>query len=1101
MRMNARMRLPARFRIVTGTGLLAVGAALALMGCPETPQVQVTPPPKPSGVATGQACVPELTPTSPELPWKNAEELCSQASRGKPWPGALPPAGPDWQKNGSEYALRVQHFLRKLEYRSDPYNWLHDANWRLTGPYEGCPCPETGGQNCSGVNKGPHPGVRIYYSPEVIEWMCQYRKGENELPNAKPMPDGAMIIKEMLNPDAMRLARVPGTDQLWVAPPEGSMQPYDTSFSAWTILIKGKDGAADGWYAAYFDKTSSFNPPIRDRAAFTAAVYPGSDGRPVNTPPDCQWFPTYWGYSVNDVPFPNYEFGNYCSYCHASAQGESTFASFTNLLGQEIRYPWTPQMLPKGAPLPPDFDEHARAQAAPTSTCPSNPFPLPRDMDNPLPGYQQRFPELNPTYNEVWETRLPSRTWDHAVSHLGNASVAPASSQYLTSDQCEGCHEAGGSGQLAVPYMVEEGPRGQTDLSPFAEWGASPMGLAGRDPIFHAQLELERNIARDEAGLSKIMDCIDNTCLHCHGSPGARQYNIDTKGQGPAGDPCAAFLPPPSERAATDYDGKLFTHRMVMAYPEENPELSKYGGLARDGINCTICHHIADKDLDQKNLQKTFTGNFRVGPPDKLFGPFPNDTSKEDILPKPMQHALGITPEKGVQTQGSELCGTCHTVFLPVFSDQGKLSGTSYEQTTYLEWLLSDFSWLGSGKNKNTSCQSCHMPHTYRGKEITTGIANIQNTMYPEADFLLPAKDVDNPKRPYNRHSLYGLNVFLNAFVQQFPLLVGYRQQDYMNPNVVSPLLSGLDTVLEVARVETAEARLQSLSWNGEDLEAKVLVQNLSGHSLPSGVGFRRLMVEVLVLDGQDKLLWASGRTNAVGMLLEGAGNTVLKTELGEAGPDGLPFQPHYQVISAQNQAQVYEELTQNASLDFTSSFLHRYWVIKDNRLRPAGYTPLKMDDAGLRTEYGDATAPGHGPEQHWWPPPKRRETYKNKQFPAIDKYTDTKPDADYDVKAAGAKGLLGSDAIVYRIRLGAEGMKAAKKVQVKLYSQSIPPDYLKERFVEAAKPGAEKQAAVRLYYMAGHLNTDAKAADGSVYLAGYRLQVGKTAEAAVPPK
>ena len=283
------------------------------------------------------------------------------------------------------------------------------------------------------------------------------------------------------------------------------------------------------------------------------------------------------------------------------------------------------------------------------------------------------------------------------------------------------------------------------------------MGLAGRDPVFHSQLELERNIARGEPGLAGILDCIDNTCLHCHGGAGARQYNIDTAGQGPKGDPCAAFLPPVSERRAADYDGKLFTARMVTAWRDEDPEHARYGGLARDGIDCALCHHIADQDLGPKELPKTFTGNFRVGPPDRLYGPFPNAGSQEAIRPRPMQHALGITPEAGQQIAGSEMCGTCHTVVLPVFDDAGKLAGTAFEQTTYLEWLLSGSSTHrpGGQSKASKSCQDCHMPHDYQGRPLQTGIANVQGTAYPEADFLLPAKDVDIPKRPYNRHKLY----------------------------------------------------------------------------------------------------------------------------------------------------------------------------------------------------------------------------------------------------------------------------------------------------------------------------------------------------------
>lgn len=1048
------------------------------------------------------ACIQPLPPPPPDVPWKNVDELCARANRGAPWKGAIPPLGPDWVQREEAYSLKVQTFLRGLDYRKAPYAWLRDADWRMTGEYEGCPP--------NGINRGPHPAVRIYYSPEVIDWMCKFRRGDNELPNASQMPDGAMIIKEMISPGSVNLALVPGTDKLWIAPQSGKPPDYyDQNFDGWTVMIKGARGSSDGWYWAFFGRTGTGNPPTWDRSAFTTTPYPGSDGQPVTRPPADKWYPTYWQYSVPDVQYPNTEFGNYCVYCHASAQGQTTFSSFTNILGKEIRYRWIPT-----AKAEFEYDEHERTRplralkvpapmASPSpSPGPRAPFPAPRPLEAPLPGFTQTFPELNPPYQDVWASRLPAHTWDHAESQVGLKDVPPRHSLFLTSDQCESCHEAGGSGQLDRPYMVVKDRQGrQIDLSPWAEWSVSPMGLGGRDPIFHAQLELERNLARNQPGLAARRDCIDNTCLHCHGASGARQYNIDTAGQGPAGDPCRDFLPPKDQRAATDYDGKLFTQKMVYAWRDEQPELARYGGLARDGINCTICHRVADVDLDQANLPKTFTGNFRTGPADKLFGPFPNPNSTEPVRPKPMEHALGITPEYGRQVAGAELCGTCHTVFLPVFDRRGDLSGTAYEQTTYLEWLLSAFNTEGAGYAGGKSCQDCHMGREHNSPPITTGIANVQDTRYPAADFLLPAADVDIPERPYNRHSLYGLNAFLNAFFQQFPLLLGHRQQDYMNPFVQAPLLTGRETVLDVARTQTARLSVGGVAWNGDALQAAVRVQNIGGHNLPSGVGFRRLFVEFLVLDARDQVLWASGRTNDLGVILDGTSDQALPTEWWRPGADGLPFQPHHQVITSGSQVQIYEEITQNQQLEISSSFLHRYWEIKDNRLRAAGWNPSRVQDPERREEYGDATRPGRGPEQHWWPKPTQPTPYRNPQYPAIERYTDTAGDPDYDLSAHEPEGLPGSDTLRYRIALTPEQRAAAASVRVTLYSQSAPPAYLRERFAHAAQPGAEKEHAQQLYFITGHLNTAATADDGEPYLDGYKLRVDKTREWPVPPR
>ncbi len=1031
-------------------------------------------------------CIGEAKKSPVDLPWDDVDAFCADTAWGEKWAEATP--RPDETAPLSDtYAVRVATWLRSLAYREAPYAWRHDARWRLTGDYAGCP-PD-------GVDHGPHPAVRIYYSPEVVEWLCTARRGENQIPDADDLPAGAMIIKEMLSPAKVTLKRAPGTDTLWIAPPEGDLKPYDDAFDSWTIMIKSPGASADGWYYAYFArKPGGGNPPLNDRAAFSATEYPGSDGEPVTTPPDDKWYPTYWGYGVPDVQFYNYGFGNYCTYCHASAEGENTFASISNILGAEIEYRWQPT--PK---VTYDHDDHAKGLSKPPKNTDDSRGPFPDPRGAPVDAFARAFTDLGTQYAAVWDGRLPAQTWDHVVSKVGVDGAPPEHSTFLTSDQCLGCHEAGGAGQLERPYMVVDDGEVQVDLSPWAEWSVSPMGLAGRDPIFHAQLELERNIARTQPGLADIKDCIDNTCLHCHGAPGARQYNIDTAGQGPAGDPCKDFLPKTvEERLATDYGGKLFTRDKVFAWRDENPADAKYGALARDGINCTICHRMSADDLEPENLKKTFTGNYRVGPADTLYGPFPNDDSKDDLITAPMVNTMAIEPKFGAQITDSAMCGTCHTVFLPVFDDAGALAGTAYEQTTYLEWLLSDFAVPGDGFQ---SCQDCHMQNRYEDQPpLKTGIANVQDTRYPEADYLLPKDQIDNPERPYNRHQLYGLNAFLNAFAQQFPIILGIRQQNYMNGNVRAPLINGRETVLQVARRETADVTVSGVAWKGDALEATVKVDNKSGHSLPSGVGFRRLFVEFVVLDGQGEALWASGRTNAIGQLVQGLGDTVLPTERGEAGPAGLPFQAHYQVITRDDQVQIYEETTQNQSKQLTSSFIHRYWMLKDNRLRPWGYDPAKLPQANLREEYGKATAPGRGPERHWWPEPPEM-AYENPKFPALAQYTDTADDPDYDLSKRPGKGLTGADSLIYRVTLPEAQRAQATSVRVTLYSQSIPPAYLEERFAAASAPGAERQAADRLYWMVGHLNTDAKADDGQPYLSDWRLRVGAPVTAAVPAR
>jgi hypothetical protein len=59
-------------------------------------------------------------------------------------------------------------------------NWARDKSVRDTGPF------------AFGQYYGTHPVVRLFYSPQVITWLKNGKKG--------PIPDGAMIIKEQYSP-------------------------------------------------------------------------------------------------------------------------------------------------------------------------------------------------------------------------------------------------------------------------------------------------------------------------------------------------------------------------------------------------------------------------------------------------------------------------------------------------------------------------------------------------------------------------------------------------------------------------------------------------------------------------------------------------------------------------------------------------------------------------------------------------------------------------------------------------------------------------------------------------------------------------------------
>jgi hypothetical protein len=482
---------------------------------------------------------------------------------------------------------------------------------------------------------------------------------------------------------------------------------------------------------------------------------------------------------------------------------------------------------------------------------------------------------------------------------------------------------------------------------------------------------------------------------------------------------------------------------------------SKYGALARDGISCTVCHHVSDEALGSES---SFTGNFVTLPGNEVIGPYKDD----EIIPKPMEHALGVTPKYGEQIKSSELCSSCHNILLPVFNNDGtahpiKLGKKkkdpvlyfSYEQATGLEWQNSVFSRPG---NEFRSCQDCHMPTTFTTADgiqeplTDIQIANIESNLFAPTTHRLPDEDITLREREtYSRHSLHGLNIFQNQLFQQFPLLLGIRQIDYMGsilPSTVPALVTAAESIVEMARTQTASIEIMSSNVDPATglVDVTVMVRNFAGHGLPSGVGFRRVFIELTVRGSQGKLLWASGRTNELGVLLDGLTAEPLPTESGAR--DATAFQPHYDLITAGDQVQIYQELALDSDGHLTTSFLRRAKIVKDNRLRPRGFNPAAW--ANDPSPYVQLIA-------------FEQSELSSAKDPY---YTDPQ--------------LTGADVITYQISLTPEQAQEVRKITVQLYNQSIPPFYLQQRFDDAKVGPGESNEIQRLFYMTSHLRTDA---------------------------
>jgi hypothetical protein len=411
------------------------------------------------------------------------------------------------------------------------------------------------------------------------------------------------------------------------------------------------------------------------------------------------------------------------------------------------------------------------------------------------------------------------------------------------------------------------------------------------------------------------------------------------------------------------------------------------------------------------------------------------------------------------------MCGNCHTINLPVM-DQTPF-GESLEQVTYLEWLNSQYQTdFNPGPNAK-SCQACHMPTSYTNaqnrvvvKEIQTAIADVQDDTYPAAEHAAPMDQVRARFREtgFARHQLQGLNVFLLEMFNQLMVpdnsnppnysnaILGVRKSDYMS-TLSNDLENAISNFVQTARHETATVNVSQPVIDATTLSAEVTVTNNAGHRLPSGVGFRRAFIQFDVMDTgaldpktrQPKTVWSSGATNAAGFIVDNEGRILESEYVGTNSNKKGPAQPHFwakgRAITSSRQVQIYEELVIDSEGNYTTSFIRRNKIPKDNRLLPKGWT---REGPAPKSFNGD---------------------YLHSTFAEGDAANDP-----------AYQNGSGTSVVRYQIPLSQLTRANVSRLAVKatLYYQSIPPYYLMQRFEQAPQaPGTQ-----RLFYLTSRLRT-----------------------------
>jgi hypothetical protein len=520
--------------------------------------------------------------------------------------------------------------------------------------------PHLSGSTVNGTTYSVHDQIKVYYSPAMLTWLQPNRPDGTTVPaQSTPIPDGAAMVA--------------------VVYPIAGLSSLEPTPTGYLVMIRqaGKrpSDPASGWF---------FSQIVTDGARYSGTRVTSSMG--------------------------NYSLG-LCVACHASAVNNLTFASFANT---------------KKLPTPPSYTPNFITQkVSPSLQSVLTPPPTSK-LRQPLgDGPAQQFIDFfNSAVPEFQKKPLP------AVSKLPAAKVLsippqstddvylrPAQTAFITSNQCQGCHDtsallsmqtAGLPRQWAPPATSykytgsapSSGDGGDKfNISQYGEWSVSIMALASRDPAFLSQVETERVLHKQVEP-----SAIDNFCYRCHGPMGQRQYHIDNGGDPTQVPPGTPLKPEPNFNHFMIYStqGPCPYQGFPCNQPGAQPAFAKYGALARDGISCTLCHHIGPQEgppptdpwsvfYGFKNpavaglekpvgLPYPFAGSvlynlkkFAAPQPNELDGysgaahpaPFPTPSgTAAQIYGHSQNFSMTTTVTRDFIPKG-ELCGGCHVVIAP----------------------------------------------------------------------------------------------------------------------------------------------------------------------------------------------------------------------------------------------------------------------------------------------------------------------------------------------------------------------------------------------------------------------------------------------------
>ncbi len=375
--------------------------------------------------------------------------------------------------------------------------------------------------------------------------------------------------------------------------------------------------------------------------------------------------------------------------------------------------------------------------------------------------------------------------------------------------------------------------------------------------------------------------------------------------------------------------------------------------FALDGISCLACHQQGLEDLGDLN-----SGHLNFDTTKVAYGPYISP------LASPMVMASQYTPVYSEHISDAGVCAGCHTLITETLDYDGNFTGNKFvEQATYHEWLNSTYE-VG-----NVTCQSCHMEAISKG------------------EILIAAGFETEPRSPFYLHNLSGANVFmLKLFRDNIEELGLAATEQQFNESIwaTEDMLYNKSINIDLSFLErTADTAFFEMN-----------IANLAGHKFPSGYPSRRVFVEFLVENEFGDTIFISGKTD----------------DTFEVIGHNSDYEPHYDIIRAEDEIQIYEMVVADANDNVTTVLVRGEYAFKDNRIPPLGFE-------STHATYDTVAVFGLANE-----------------------------DLNFNKDNSGLEGT-GADKIQYHVPLNGEF--SMLEVSAKVYYQTAPPKWMAELFAE----------------------------------------------------